>query len=132
MTSSPILSHRLAGKQLSRAVKAKFLPSGTPHKISYAAKTRPLTELSPALLNHWPEVRIADLRHAAEHEQPATLEDLLFRRTGAGWTETMAREGAKVAAESVADILGWNSERIEKEVEHYLSVLERRHGIGHQ
>ena len=130
MTSSPILSHRLAGQQLCRAIKSKLPPSGEAHEISYAAKIRPPAPDSPALLNHWPEVRIADLRHAATHEQPATLEDLLFRRVGAGWTETMAREGARVAAEAVADILEWDEARTEKEIEDYLNVLQQRHGIN--
>ena len=130
MTSSPILSHRLAGQQLCQALKSRVSPSGEQQTISYAAKTRPAAPDSPALLNHWPEVRIADLRHAAEHEQPATLEDLLFRRVGAGWTETMAREGARVAAEAVADILDWDETRTEKEIEDYLNVLRERHGIN--
>ena len=74
--------------------------------------------------------RDADLRHAAEHEQPVTLEDLMFRRVGAGWTETMAREGARVAADSVADILGWDEARIDKEVNDYLAIIAHRHGVS--
>ena len=130
MTSSPILSHRLAGKCLSLAVKPKIKPSRKPQIISYNATIKPESEPSPALLNHWLDVSIADLRHAVEHEQPRTLEDLLFRRTGVSWTETLAREGARVAAESVADILKWSPDKIEKEVEHYLSFLFHRHGVG--
>ena len=42
----------------------------------------------------------------------------------------MAREGARVAADSVSDILGWNEARIDKEVEDYLAILKRRHGVG--
>jgi glycerol-3-phosphate dehydrogenase len=129
MTSSPIQSHRLAGKQLSEAVKGKIRPSGKPQEISYDAKPYPDAPDSPTLLNHWDGVRIADLRHAAQHEQPATLEDLLFRRVGAGWTETMAREGARVAAESVSDILGWDEKRIDKEVNDYLGTIAHRHGV---
>ena len=130
MTSSPILSHRLAGVQLRNAVKEKLEPSGEPGRISYAATTPLPAPESPALLNHWPEVRIADLRHAAQHEQPVSLEDLLFRRVGAGWTETMAREGARVAADAVADILEWDQTQVEKEVEDYLGMLAHRHGIS--
>ena len=130
MTSSPIQSHRLAGKMLSDAVKGRLAPSGKPQAIDFNAKPYPDAPDSPTLLNHWDGVRIADLRHAAEHEQPATLEDLLFRRVGAGWTETMAREGARVAADAVADILGWDEARIDKEVNDYLAIIAHRHGVG--
>ena len=42
----------------------------------------------------------------------------------------MAREGARVAAEAVADILDWDETRVEQEVEDYLGVLVQRHGMN--
>lgn len=129
MTSSPIQSHRLAGLQLRAAVLKRIRPSGQAQQISYAAKPYPREDTSPALLNHWPDVRISDLRHAARNEQPETLVDILFRRVGAGWTETMAREGARRAAEEVAPILGWDSARVEREVANYLAHIAHLHGV---
>jgi glycerol-3-phosphate dehydrogenase len=76
-----------------------------------------------------PSVKLADLRYSAEHEQPANLVDLLFQRTGVGWTATMGRDEARKAAETVADVLGWDSERIESEVAAYHAHLEKRHGV---
>ena len=130
MTSSPIQSHRFAGRQLSAAVGRRIAPSGARQEISYAAKPFPEDVDSPALLNHWGGVTLSDLRHAAEREQPMTLVDLLFRRVGAGWTETMAREGAQKAAETVADILGWDEARIDAEVEAYRAHIVHLHGVG--
>ena len=129
-TSTPIMYYRQVGRALCRAVAARVAPSGPRQDISYAAKTAPADEVSPALLNHWAGATLADLRHAAEHEQPASLADLLFRRVGAGWTETMAREGARKAAETVADILGWDEARIDAEVAAYHAYLARHHRIG--
>jgi glycerol-3-phosphate dehydrogenase len=130
MTSSPIMSHRLAGVALCEAVRRKVKPSGSVQQISYAAApSAPDCDSSPSLLNHWSGATIAHLRHSAEHEQPVSLEDLLFRRVGAGWTETMAREGARVAAEAVADILDWDQTRIASEVDGYLKLLAHRHGV---
>jgi len=128
LTSGPILSHRLAGQKLRDAVKRKVAPSGRAGTISYRAKLFPSSPESPALLNHWPSVSIADLRYCAEYEQPTNLVDLLFRRVGVGWTETMAREGARVAAEAVADILQWDSSRVDKEVADYLDYTANIHG----
>ena len=62
-------------------------------------------------------------RWATRHD----LVDLLFRRVGLGWGETMAREGAHIAARSVADILGWDEERIAREVAGYREYLARMH-----
>ena len=129
LTSGPILSHRLAGQKLRDAVKRKIAPSGKSAAISYGAKLFPSSPESPALLNHWPHVCIADLRYSAEHEQPTNLVDLLFRRVGAGWTETMAREGARVAAEAVADILQWDRTRVDQEVDDYLEYTATIHGF---
>jgi glycerol-3-phosphate dehydrogenase len=129
MTSSPIQSHRFAGRLLAKAVGGYAQPSGTPQQIDYRAKPYPREGASPALLNHWDGARISDLHHAAKNEQPATLVDILFRRVGAGWTETMAREGARRAAEEVAPLLGWDSARVEKEVADYLDHIGRLHGV---
>lgn len=129
LTSGPILSHRISGQKLRDAVKRKISPSGKSAAISYAAKLFPPSPESPALLNHWPHVSIADLRYSAEHEQPTNLVDLLFTRVGVGWTETMAREGARVAAEAVADILQWDGARVDQEVDDYLGYTATMHGF---
>lgn len=70
---------------------------------------------------------VAQLRAAAATEQPHDLVDLLFRRVGLGWGETMAREGADTAARAVADILGWDEARIGREVADYRDYLARMH-----
>ena len=130
LTAGNIITHRLSGRELCAAVKARLSPSGSPAPLSYDAKPFAPAPESPSLLNHWDGARLAHLRQAAEREHPANLADLLFRRVGAGWTETMAREGAQKAAETVADILGWDDARIEQEVAAYAHVLERLHRVG--
>lgn len=130
LTAGNIITHRLSGRDLCAAVKARLTPSRSPQALSYDAKPFDPAPDSPALLNHWDGARLAHLRQAAEKEHPVTLADLLFRRVGAGWTETMAREGAQKAAETVADLLGWDEARIGKEVEAYAHVLERLHRVG--
>jgi glycerol-3-phosphate dehydrogenase len=129
LTAGNIITHRLSGRDLCAAVKQRLAPSMKPTPLSYAAKLHSRDESSPALLNHWPDVRMSDLRYAAKHESPVVLADLLFRRVGAGWTETMAREGAQAAAEEVADIMGWDASRIRREVGEYHALLSRLHGV---
>ena len=41
----------------------------------------------------------------------------------------MAREGARKAAETVADIMGWDEARIDKEVADYHALIAHLHGV---
>ncbi|MGE3874944.1 MAG: FAD-dependent oxidoreductase [Parvibaculaceae bacterium] len=127
LTSGPLLAHRTAGRKLRDAVAARIQPSGRMQEISYRAKLFAEAPHSPRLLNHGTDIRLAHLRQAAAEEQVVTLADLLFRRVGAAWTATNGREGARVAAEAVADIMGWDSPRIDEEVKRYFSYLDDKH-----
>lgn len=127
LTAGNIITHRSAGAELSQAVSARVRPSGRPQEISYATKLK--SDDSPRLLNHWDGATIGQLRHAAAHEHPVSLADLLFRRVGAGWTATMAREAAPRAAEEVAGILGWDKARTEREIADYRALIARLHGV---
>ncbi|MCX7354343.1 MAG: FAD-dependent oxidoreductase [Alphaproteobacteria bacterium] len=127
LTAGNIITHRFAGAELSQAVSARVTPSGAPREISYATKLKP--DGGPRLLNHWDGATLGQLRHAAAHEHPVSLTDLLFRRVGAGWTATMAREAAGRAAEEVAPIMGWDKARVEREVADYHAHIARLHGV---
>lgn len=93
ITAGPIMSHRVAGRDLAAAVAGRIRPSAAPQPLSYAARALPDEPGSPAVLNQEPGISIAQLRHAARTEQPHDLVDLLFRRVGLGWGDSMAREG---------------------------------------
>ena len=127
MTAGPVTTHRSAGRELRDAVKARIRPSGQAQQPDYAPNPLAEDPSSPALLNHYDGITLADLRHAAQHEQVTGLRDLLARRTGIVWTETCGREGARMAAETVADILGWDEARIEAEVADYAAYVDRTH-----
>jgi glycerol-3-phosphate dehydrogenase len=127
MTAGPVTTHRSAGCELLAAVGRRLQPSGPAQAADYAPRLFPRAESSPALLNHYPDIRLADLDHAAKHEQAETLDDLLCQRTGIGWNETMGREGARKAAETVADMLGWDEVHIGAEVAAFDAHLDHAH-----
>jgi len=127
LTAGPIMTHRSAGIELSEAVAARLTPSGRPQTLSYAARLFPEDPNSPPLLNDYPPIKLADLRHAAEHEHVTNLVDLLFRRTGVGWTTSMAAGAAERSATAVADILGWDQPRVGAEVQAYRAYLAKQH-----
>jgi glycerol-3-phosphate dehydrogenase len=79
----------------------------------------------------YPQFKLADLQHAARHEHVKTLIDLLFRRTDLGWTHAMGLKAARLAAEAVADILGWDAGRVDREVEHYERFVRENFNPAH-
>jgi glycerol-3-phosphate dehydrogenase len=127
ITAGPVTTHRSAGRELCAAVAKRIRPSGPRKAPDYHPVPLGEDARSPSLLNHYDGVRLADLRRAAETEDVACLTDLLARRTGLVWTETGAREGAQRAAEEVADVLGWDEGRKEREVQAYLAYLDHAH-----
>jgi glycerol-3-phosphate dehydrogenase len=129
MTAGPIMTHRSAGAELTRIVSSRLRPSRNPQTLSYAARSFPENQNSPPLLDHHTEVKLSDLRYAATHEHPANLVDLMFRRVGAGWTGTMGVEAAHKAAETIADVMGWDEKRIAEEAERYLAYVARTYRV---
>lgn len=109
VTGCPIMTHRHAGRVIAARVARMGKASGAAMPLSYAAKASPGAKaLSPERL-----------RHAVVHEHVETLIDLLFRRVPVGWTPGMGLDDARLAAETVADLLGWDEARIGHEVEAY-------------
>jgi len=127
LTAGPIMTHRSAGDLLTKRVAKRVRPSGTPGALSFTAGKFPENINSPAIDDDWPEATFADLRHAAAHEMPADLTDLLFRRSGNGWTASMAAPMAERAAREVAAEMGWDEARIEAEAAAYRAHVARNH-----
>ena len=127
LTAGPIMTYRSAGVEVTRAVARRVKPSRPPQALSYAARRYPENQNSPPLLNDDTTVKLADLQFAAEREHATNLADLLFRRTGAGWTAGMAEEASGRAASVVAGVLGWDEARIAAEIANYRHYLARNH-----
>lgn len=125
MTNGSMAAQRSAGVEMAAAVRARMAPSGQTKAPDYTARRFPENQNSPPLLDHFTEIKLSDLRHAAQHEHAETLADLLHRRTGAVWTRTNAIEAARKAAEEVADIMDWNPARVEREVQDYVATARR-------
>ncbi len=127
LTAGPVMTYRSAGVEVARAVARRIKPSRPPQALSYAARRYPENQNSPPLLDDDTTVKLADLQFAAEREHATNLVDLLFRRTGAGWTAGMAGRGAELAAAAVAGVLGWDDARVAREVADYRDYLVRNH-----
>jgi glycerol-3-phosphate dehydrogenase len=130
ITWATIMFHRAVAKDVVTAVGKRAMPSQTPQPISYAARLYPENQNSPPLHEAETDIKIADLRHAAEREHAEHLVDILFRRTGLGWAAPIPPDAVLRAARSVADILGWTDSRVTEEVARYRAYVERYHLQG--
>ncbi|MCA1407702.1 FAD-dependent oxidoreductase [Ensifer sp. IC3342] len=99
-TGGLLMTHRDAGRRLTRAVARRLKPSGTP---------RPLDAPSPPLPD-MDQVTEASVAHAILDEQACTLSDILRRRLSVGWEPDLGRRHAVRAAKLAAPHLGWTSE----------------------
>jgi glycerol-3-phosphate dehydrogenase len=124
LTGAPIMNHRHAGKLIARRVSKTLRPTQPKRALSHAAKLFPPEKDSPPVDVRHPHIKLSDLRYAALNEHPRTLIDLLFRRTDLGWTPTMGLQSAEFAAQSVADIMGWDADTIAREVAQYRAYVK--------
>jgi len=123
LTGGPLTTHRTAGAEACQTVKRVLKPSSSEKTLSFSPRNFP-SEPGSALLDPGiPGVTVADLRYAALHEFPETLTDLLFRRVRVGWSRDLGYAAAQDAAVAVADIMGWNEDRVRSEVAAYRDNL---------
>src|SRR5262249_20627678 len=72
-----------------------------------------------------PDYLAAEIAYAAAAEGALHLEDALARRTRISF-ETAHRgvDSAKAAADLMGEVLGWDSARMTREIDHYLARVE--------
>ncbi|GHJ43022.1 FAD-dependent oxidoreductase [Catellatospora sp. TT07R-123] len=75
----------------------------------------------------------AEIHYAASHEGARRLDDVLTRRTRISLhTRDRGTAAARPAAEIMAEVLGWDGDRIDREVEEYLRHIEAEHAASEQ
>ena len=129
LTGGVIMTHRSAAEEIVGAVKQRVEPSGKSRELSYAGRTFPMDDDSPALSNDDPEIRLSDLKAVAKEEMPTTLADILFRRLPVGYRADMGRSVLRRAAEEVAGPMGWNADEVEAQMAQYLSEAQHLHAL---
>ena len=122
-----VMHHRETARKTVRRVRRIIPPDGERAAISYAAIPFPENTNTLPLVPEIPEITTGVLRHVAEREAPEHLVDILFRRTHLGWQTRLPEDAVRRAAESVADVLGWDSVRVEKEVADFQAYVRAQH-----
>ena len=122
-----VMHNREMARELVQRVRQMITPEGKREAVSYAAVPFPQNTNTLPLVPECPEITTGVLRHVAEREQPAHLVDILFRRTNVGWRTRLPPDAVRKAAESAADILGWDDARVAEEIEAYHSYVSDQH-----
>lgn len=130
MTGASLGKHRWTGEKAVAALRSSNIkPSGSARPLEFGAKLMPHaagrnnTAFDSAITE-------ADIKYAVEREQAQTLSDILFRRTGHGWSADMGRKIVHSAADMLGAHNGWTKERVDEEVARYLSEVSKIHSAA--
>ena len=128
-TGGLLMTHRAAGAQIAKAIAGRLKPARPGQPVCFAARPLPADNSGSSLTSGGETVSVAQLRSIAGHEQIRHLDDLMFRRTPLGWSERMGLDVAHAVAEAIADIMGWSSRDIAREVERYEALVAQQFGM---
>ena len=117
LTGGPIMSYRITAKKVLREVAKRCVPtlekqhpSYGPSEVSQGLRDGKSSSVS---MNVSEEL----LRRIIVEELPVSLADVLLRRTGLGWEVDQGGSKAAQVANVMAELLGWDQERKEKEIQ---------------
>ncbi|WP_421926771.1 FAD-dependent oxidoreductase [Neoaquamicrobium sediminum] len=105
-TGGLLMTHRDAGRRLTRAVSRRLKPSGPSHPLDPMSLT----------VKGLDGVTEASVAHAVLNEQARTLSDILRRRLSVGWQPDLGLRHAEAAAHLAASHLGWTPEETAAQV----------------
>ncbi|OYR07464.1 FAD-dependent oxidoreductase [Brucella grignonensis] len=128
-TGGIIMTHRNAGRDITRTIARYIQPSARPKPLCHAPQDY-CQEYDLGWIDTGGEqIAISQLLIHARDEKVMHLDDLLFRRTRLGWSSNMARDVVQSIAEQIADIMGWTKTDIEAEVKLYHTTITSNFGI---
>lgn len=120
MTAGPVMSHLSAGRELLATVDAN-----TPVRRHRQKSQMPRTHAPLGT-----DAITPSFRHYVSHEHAHDLRGIFYTRSGIGWGRHIDRATATDAANEIADLLGWEPEQIEREVDRFLQFQREIHRSG--
>lgn len=120
MTAGPVMSHMSAGRELLATVDANI-----PMRLD--RQRRPVQQTNTPLGT---DEGALSFRHYVSYEHAQDLKGIFYTRSGIGWGRHIDRATATDAASEIADLLGWEPEQIEREVDKFLQYQREIHRSG--
>lgn len=94
MTAGPIMTHRSAGEEMAARVAQRLMPRRSAQAVQFAVP-----------------------KNASGYDMmPAHLSDVLFRRTGRGWSGPITHAEVEACAQELGKQLNWDQVRIADEI----------------
>ncbi|NTU75839.1 MAG: FAD-dependent oxidoreductase, partial [Anaerolineaceae bacterium] len=84
---------------------------------------------SDAPLKARPEYSRREMEFLVQHESAVHVDDLLLRRTTLGWLGFASRPLVEELAEITGNVLGWNAEERQAEIDRTIALLKDMNGV---
>ena len=123
LTGGPIMTHRIAAREITNKIRSQLPPSRTSGKADFTARHFPENPNSPPLLPGDSSVKLSDLAHAATCEHATNLSEILIARTGLIYAHHLTRQDIQRAAAAVSVHLGWDSDETQRQIEMFQTRL---------
>lgn len=120
MTAGPVMSHMSAGRELLATVEAA-IPIRRDRHISQMQQTNTKSGADEGT---------SSFRHYVLREHAQDLKGIFYTRSGIGWGRQIDKVTATNAANEIADLLGWEPEQVEREVDSFLQYQREIHRSG--
>lgn len=109
-----IMTHRQAGRDITRMVRKHIEPSGRPAGIDYTA----------ICVGSQDTLSLAEaVRRGVEEEDAYTLADVMFRRTCFGWSADLGRKDVGRVAAAMGESVGWSTREVDARISEYLRYV---------
>ncbi len=116
ITAGPIMTHRIAARELTALIKKTLPPSGPPQLLDYSPRRFPDNPNALPLVPGDTSLRLSDLAHAATHEHARDLADAVIGRTTALFRHRLTDDQIRDAAGAMAAHLGWSADQVEAQI----------------
>lgn len=123
MTAGPIMTHRVAARDMTETLKAVLEPSGASRDIDYTPTQPPPVIDAKPVSEIERSVALAHLPHAVREEMATNLADLLIARTGLAYRHRLTDDEVRYAAEAVSEELGWDADERERQIRKFRQQL---------
>lgn len=123
MTAGPIMTHRIAAREMTTTLQSVIEPSGVVQAVDYAPTEHSAVSSSTPVSDAETSVDMNHLKNSIRDEMAVNLADLLIARTGLAYRHRLTDAEIERAAGAVADDLDWDDAEQARQVSDFRQRL---------